>query len=137
MCVPADVHKWAGTRARSLFALVGNTADDACVKLVCERFRLKQISLVGMQSLTPSVVDLILASPSSQTLEEASISYLDFFGSGPCLRMVTGCASLHRLEWEVDGLEESVDAENIDATMGILKERGGQLFSIFSGFEAI
>ena len=118
-----------GTRARSLFALVGNTADDACVKLVCERFRLKKLSLMGMRSLTPSVVDLILASPSSQTLEEANLSYLDFPRSGPCLRMVTGCASLRHLKWAVGeavSLEESVaDAENIEATIDILKERGG------------
>ena len=109
------------------------------MKLVCERFRLKHISLDGMPSLTLSVVDFILASPSSQTLEEASISDLDFFGSGPCLRMVTGCASLLRLEWEVDGLEENVttvDAENVEAAMYILKERGGKLFSVFSGFTA-
>ena len=127
--------RFPGTRARSLFALVGNTADDACVKFVCERFRLKQLSLVGMQSLTPSVVDIILASPSSQTLEDANISYLNFFGSGPCLRMVTGCASLLRLDWEVDGLEQSADDENIDAIIDILRERGGKLSSYFSGFE--
>lgn len=129
--------RFPGTRARSLFALVGNTADDACVKLVCERFRLKKLSLVGMQSLTPSVVDIILASPSSQTLEDANISYLNFFGSGPCLRMVTGCASLLRLFWEVDGLEQSVDDENIDAIIDILRERGGKLSSLFSGFKTL
>ena len=105
------------------------------MKLVCERFRLKKLSLMGMRSLTPSVVDLILASPSSQTLEDANISYLNFFGSGPCLRMVTGCASLLRLDWEVGGLEQSADDENIDAIIDILRERGGKLSSYFSGFE--
>lgn len=88
-------------------------ADDEVVRLVCARYSLKVIHLDEMSNVTPAFVDIILASPCSETLTALDVVYLDSEDSlwepDPALlvfdilRLVIGCPNLVRVETHMHG----------------------------------
>lgn len=113
-----------------------NPVDDACVKLVCERCCLQSMCLNAMPSLTLSVVDSVLASPTSQTLQKVEIYFIDNLGPAAVLRLVVGCTSLREVSWQEVTFGRDREAarrlQNTDAHLiaarGILTSRGGALY---------
>ena len=111
-----------------------NPADDACVKLLCERCCLQSMCLYDMPSLTPSVVDSVLASPTSQTLQKVQIYFVNALAPAAVLRLVVGCTSLRDVRWEKNHYPQNQSVrqwdtdEHLIAARGILTSRGGTLF---------
>jgi hypothetical protein len=111
-----------------------NPADDACAKLVCERCCLQSMCLNAMPSLTLSVVDSVLASPTSQTLQKVQIYFINNLGPAAVLRLVVGCTSLREVSWQEVAFEDRKAARRLQdtdahliAVTGILASRGGTL----------
>ena len=93
-----------------------SSADDECVRVVCERLRLEHLGLSGRCCISPDVVSVILESPCAQTLTEADLAYIDFMGSYETLNFVLGCPNLSNLAWEVPDEEPlCVDFSRIES----------------------
>ena len=101
----------------------GNTADNACLKRICEIFMLETLVITGMDHLTKDVIPMILASPCRQSLRELGVNYVDAFGYDEIQAFVTGCPLLSTFEFE-DDAENQVEAI-YDAIGPLLMSRGG------------
>ena len=137
------LHRARPELTRLSFGL-GRNVDDACVKRVFALFGLQCVEFKGNMRCARTIVDSLLASPCSKTLQE--IQFDDVFcspGGGPTdtifdsasiLRIVDGCPSLLKVTWnagdllwdsQFEGCEpDTSKTGRIDA---ILKSRGGQL----------
>ena len=78
-----------------------------------------------------SVIDIILQSPSAQTLRSIAIYYMpdEIFTPANLLRLVRGCPLLSEFEYEDDSSEEPSPIEHgdaVDAINEMLKSRGGE-----------
>ena len=106
--------------------------DDACVAAICENFALEDLSIDCNDTLTPSVVDIILRSPTAETLSSACFHNTSGFTSAGILRLVRGCPRLRKLWWYESGLtplgtawpEGTQHGKNVDDLNALLKERG-------------
>ena len=106
--------------------------DDACVAAICENFALEDLSIDCNDTLTPSVVDIILRSPTAETLSSACFHSTSGFTSAGILRLVRGCPRLRKLWWYESGLtplgtawpEGTQHGKNVDDLNALLKERG-------------
>ena len=80
-----------------------------------------------MDNLSPEVIDIILQSPSAQTLRHITIYYMhEVFNPPSMLRLVRGCPLLRRVEWDHDmQLSPIEDGPNIDAINELIRSRGG------------
>ena len=117
--------------------------DDTDIGDLCDAFRLRFVKVGGGVLLnenavfTPEVVDRMLASPSSITLEEVIFDNLghDEIGSPNLLRLAVGCPSLKNITWDVyralsiTGYVEfrNFDASELGPLADLLKSRGGRL----------
>ena len=109
--------------------------DDACVAAICENFALEDLSIDCNDTLTPSVVDIILRSPTAETLSSACFHNTSGFTSAGILRLVRGCPRLRKLWWYESGLtplgtawpEGTQHGKNVDDLNALLKERGSGL----------
>ena len=81
-----------------------------------------------MDNLSPEVIDIILQSPSAQTLRHITIYYMhEVFNPPSVLRLVRGCPLLRRVEWDHDlQLSPFEDGPNIDAINELIMSRGGR-----------
>ena len=106
--------------------------DDACVAAICENLALENLSIDRNDTLTPDVVDIILRSPTAQTLSEVAFFRSQAVTSAGILRLVRGCPRLRELAWYVEGLtplavawpEGTQHGKNVDDLNALLKERG-------------
>ena len=106
--------------------------DDACVAAICENLALENLSIDRNDTLTPAVVDIILRSPTAQTLSEVAFFHSQAVTSAGILRLVRGCPRLRELAWYVEGLtplavawpEGTQHGKNVDDLNALLKERG-------------
>ena len=106
--------------------------DDACVAAICENFALEDLSIDCNDTLTPSVIDIILRSPTAETLSSACFHNTSGFTSAGILRLVRGCPRLRKLWWYESGLtplgtawpEGTQHGKNVDDLNALLKERG-------------
>ena len=106
--------------------------DDACVAAICENLALENLSIDRNDTLTPAVVDIILRSPTAQTLSEVAFFRSQAVTSAGILRLVRGCPRLRELAWYVEGLtplavawpEGTQHGKNVDDLNALLKERG-------------
>ena len=106
--------------------------DDACVAAICENFALEDLSIDCNDTLTPSVVDIILRTPTAETLSSACFHNTSGFTSAGILRLVRGCPRLRKLWWYESGLtplgtawpEGTQHGKNVDDLNALLKERG-------------
>ena len=110
----------------NLFLGFSSLADDACLRVVCDS-SLEYLALPLMDNLSPEVIDIILQSPSAQTLRHITIYYMhEVFNPPSVLRLVRGCPLLRRVEWDHDlQLSPIEDGPNIDAINELIMSRGG------------
>ena len=107
------------------------TLDDACVAAICENFALEALTIDQNNTVTPAVVDIILRSPTAQTLCSASFYNTPAVNSAGILRLARGCPRLARLTWRLFKLsplavalpEGTQHGNNVDDLTALLKER--------------
>jgi hypothetical protein len=107
----------------------GSPAGLGVMSIVFARYRLKRVFLIEMPNLTPALVNIILASPCSETLEEISLVFLFLPRVADVLRLVRGCPNLVGLEWVRNENEFSEDdIVQIASIRQIIRDtRGGWL----------
>ena len=100
-------------------------ADNTCLRIMTDN-SLEHLSFPVLRNLSPDVIDIILQSPSAQTLRHITIFYMhEVFNTPSILRLVRGCPLLRRVEWDHDlQLSPIEDGANIDAINELLKSRG-------------
>ena len=106
--------------------------DDACVAAICENLALENLSIDRNDTLTPDVVDIIVQSPTAETLSSACLHNTIGFTSAGILRLARGCPRLCKLWWYGSGLtplgtawpEGTQHGKNVDDLNALLKERG-------------
>ena len=111
---------------KELYFEDGSFIDDACVSVLCENLKLEKLQIDSNRSrLTPAVVDIILRSPTAETLSWACFSNTYAFTSGGILRLARNCPRLAQIIWRVQGLWPLVDGngKNVDDLIALLKER--------------
>ena len=92
---------------------------------ICENLKLEALTIDWNDTLTPDVVDIILGSPTAETLSSASFHNTIAFSSAGILRLSRGCPRLAQLTWHVHGLRPIADGngKNVDDLTALLKER--------------
>lgn len=138
-----DLHRARPELTRLSFGL-GENVNDACVKRVFALFGLQCVEFKGNMRCARTIVDSLLASPCSKTLQEIQFHHVfcspgggptdTIFDSASIIRIVDGCPSLLKVTWnagniiwdsQFEGCEpDTSKTGRIDA---ILKSRGGQL----------
>ena len=111
---------------KELYFEDGSFIDDACVAVLCETLKLEKLQIDSNRSrLTPAVVDIILRSPTAETLSWACFSNTYAFTSGGILRLARNCPRLAQIIWRVQGLWPLVDGngKNVDDLTALLRER--------------
>jgi hypothetical protein len=117
--------------------------DDACVAAMCESFALEALSIFDNSSLTPAVVDIILRSPTAETLLSADFYHNQALTSAGILRLVRGCPRLRNVTWYgsgltplgYDSLDGTLHGKNVDDLNALLKARGsGRAINPFKKF---
>ena len=104
----------------------GSPAGLDVMSIVFARYRLKRVFLDEMPNVTPALVDIILASPCSETLEEISLVFLYLPRAADVLRLVRGCPNLVGLEWKTHSVFDGIF--HIASIRQIIKDtRGGWL----------
>ena len=111
-------------------------ADDACLRMVCE-LSLERLEITLMDNLTPAAVDIILDSPTGQTLRYFNAYETPIITPATLLRLVRGCPLLNDLHWcrgDSEPLSPIEDGPTIDAINELLKSRGGKELDPFEAF---
>ena len=137
-----DLHRARPELTRLSFGLEENV-DDACMKRVFALFGLQCLQLRESQPCARTIVDSLLASPCSKTLQEIQFHHVfsrdggptdTIFDSASILRIIDGCPSLLKVTWnagdvlwncEFEGCEP--DTSKLGRIDALLKSRGGQL----------
>ena len=110
-------------------------ADDACLRMVCELFSLERLEIVLMHNLTPAAVDIIVDSPTGQTLRCFNDYETPIITVASMLRLVRDCPLLKELEWcRSERLSPIEDGADIDAINELLRSRGGEELDPFVEF---
>ena len=136
------LHRARPELTRLSFGL-GENVDDACVKRVFALFGLQCVEFKGNMLCARTIVDSLLASPCSKTLQEIQFDHVSSPEGGPTdtifdsvsiLRIIVDCPSLLKVTWkagdilwdhEFEGCEP--DTSKLGYIDAILKSRGGQL----------
>lgn len=112
---------------------VGNDLTDACLKHVCDYFKLRDIHIWSRQELTRDFVDVILGSPCSMTVQRAELMYfpVEILDSRQLARLVAGCPALLDVTWAYD-MHDTYSYDNLYeeeqcAIADLLASRGGKL----------
>ena len=101
-----------------------STLDDACIAALVENLSLETLSIDENHTLTSEAIEIILRSPTAQTLSYGQFYNVDAFTSANVLRLVRGCPKLVDLLWHLSGLTGLADGQNVDDLLALLKERG-------------
>lgn len=110
-------------------------ADDACLRMLCELLSLERLELTLMTNVTPEAVNIILRSPTAQTLRSFNNYETPILTSERILRLLRGCPRLKDFGWDTEErLSPIEDGANIDAINALLKSRGGEEFHPFRTF---
>ena len=95
-----------------------STLDDACVAAIFQNFTLENIQIENNHTLTRAAVDLMLRTPTAETLSGAIFRNNSAFTSAAILRLVRGCPRLADLNWrETDGLISPLGYDSLDGTL--------------------
>ena len=100
-----------------------STLDDACIAALVENLSLETLSIDENHTLTSEAIEIILRSPTAQTLSYGQFYKVDAFTSANILRLVRGCPKLIDLLWHLD-CDRHVDGQNVDDLLALLKDRG-------------
>ena len=104
-------------------------ADDECLRILCESLPLEHLTFSSMEwYLSRAVIDIILQSPSAQTLRGIRIFYMDeIFTPANLLRLVRGCPLLSEFEGDSGELLSPIEhGKTVKAINKLLKSRGGK-----------
>jgi hypothetical protein len=102
-------------------------ADDACLQMIAESLSLERLEITLMQNLTPAAIDIIVDSPSGQTLRYFNDYETPIITAATLLRLVRGCPLLNELEWSWNERPSPIeDGATIDAINELLRRRGGK-----------
>ena len=102
-------------------------ADDACLRMISELLSLERLEITLMDNLTPAAVDIIVDSPTAQTLRYFHDYETPIITSVTLLRLVRGCPLLNDVDWSwEERLSPIEDGANIDAINELLRSRGGK-----------
>ena len=112
-------------------------ADDACLRMISELLSLERLEITLMDNLTPAAVDIIVDSPTAQTLRRFNAYETPIIKPATLLRLVRGCPLLNDLHWcrgDSEPLSPIEDGPTIDAINELLKSRGGKELDPFEAF---
>lgn len=103
--------------------------EDAGVKYLCNKFRLEVLRFALNRNLTVGVIDAILDSTSSKTLQEVEFDYTCCSLEGSeFLSLADGCPSLKKMTWNLDTNKyRATQATGLRRLSDLLRSRGGQL----------
>ena len=89
---------------------------------------LETLSIDENHTLTSEAVEIILRSPTAQTLSYGQFFRVDAFTSANILRLARGCPKLVDLVWYLDGLTPLTDGngQNVDDLTELLESRAKQ-----------
>ena len=81
--------------------------DDECIAALCNNLSLEKLYLgyENCSTLTSAVVDIILRSPTAQSLSGACIMDLPAIAPGDVLRLARGCPRLTALDYSLDPVD--------------------------------
>jgi len=103
--------------------------------MVSELLSLERLEITLMENLTPAAVDIILDSPTGQTLRYCNIYETPIITAATLLRLVRGCPLLNEVEWSwKERLSPIEDGATIDAINELLRRRGGKELDPFVDF---
>ena len=110
-----------------------SSLDDACVAAIFQNFELEIIDIKFNHTLTRAAVDLMLRTPTAETLSEAIFRSISAFTSAVILRLVRGCPRLAELNWSIqdgsisplgyDSLDGTLHGKNVEDLKELLEER--------------
>ena len=122
--------------APMLRVLFATDVDDECMRIICNRWQLEEITFFIYRisepplCVTPAVVDIIVKSSSARSISKALISSLEKdWGAAELLGIVQGCPNLTDVLYHNHGELESgsVCSASVVSTRRLLKSRGGTL----------
>jgi hypothetical protein len=92
--------------------------DDGCIAAMCNNLSLEKLYLgyENCSMLTSAVVDVILRSPTAQSLSGACIMDLPGIAPGDVLRLVRGCPRLTSLDYSLDPVDSDDESVEIGAS---------------------
>ena len=95
---------------------------------MCRNLPLEKLSIENNSTLTPGVVDIILASRAAETLSDVNFHRVDAFTSANILRLARGCPKLVDVVWYLRGLTPLTDGagQDVDDLEELLESRGKQ-----------
>ena len=95
--------------------------------MICELLSLERLEITLMENLTPAAVDIILDSPTGQTLRYFNIYETPIITAATLLRLIRGCPLLNDVDWTWESrLSPIEDGATIDAINELLRSRGGK-----------
>ena len=101
-----------------------------CIAAICNQLSLEKLYLgyENCSTLTSAVVDMILRSPTAQSLSFACIMDLPAIAPGDVLRLARGCPKLVDLCWYLDGLTPLTDGagQDVDDLTELLESRAAE-----------
>ena len=92
--------------------------DDECIAAICNQLSLEKLYLgyENCSTLTAAVVDVILRSPTAQSLSFACIMDLPAIAPGDVLRLARGCPRLTSLDYSLDPVESDDESVEVGAS---------------------
>ena len=133
-----------GLAAPNLRGFFSADIDDECVRIICNRWQLEEITLFichisePFLCVTPAVVDIIVQSSSAMSLRKAHLLSLEKdWGAAELLGIVQGCPNLKEVMYLYDPHDEKLSSgsdfgAHIVSARRLLKSRGGKLEGNFA-----
>ena len=92
--------------------------DDECIAALCNNLSLEKLYLgyENCSTLTSAVVDIILRSPTAQSLSGACIMDLPAIAPGDVLRLARGCPRLTALDYSLDPVDSDDESVEVGAS---------------------
>ena len=130
MCLRLVHGSWQRRASKAIYFGDENssTVDDASIAAMCRNLPLEKLSIENNSTLTPGVVDIILASRAAETLSDVNFHRVDAFTSANILRLARGCPKLVDVVWYLRGLTPLTDGagQDVDDLEELLESRGKQ-----------
>ena len=95
--------------------------DDECIAAICNQLSLEKLYLgyENCSTLTAAVVDVILRSPTAQSLSGACIMDLPAIAPGDVLRLARGCPRLTALDYSLDPVDSDDELPPLDKNLSV------------------
>ena len=107
--------------------------DDECIAAICNQLSLRKLYLgyENCSTLTSAVVDVILRSPTAQSLSFACIMDLPAIAPGDVLRLARGCPRLTTLDYSLDPVDSDDELPPLDKNLSVADQSHiGDLFAL-------